>query len=127
MARATRTLNPLHFEDLEPHRFEDLIRQLIYDFRNWRSLEALGRSGSDEGIDIRGIELTGVSEREWEEEQDGEEDYQLWVRDTEPEERLWIIQCKRERSIGPQKVRSIITDYFSAAEDSTLAIFPATR
>ena len=27
----TRTLNPLPFDDLEPHRFEDLIRQLAYE------------------------------------------------------------------------------------------------
>jgi hypothetical protein len=37
---------PLHFEDLEPHRFEDLVRRLIYDFRPWRQLEATGRSGA---------------------------------------------------------------------------------
>ena len=55
MAKTTNTLNPLHFEDLEPHRFEDLVRQLAYDFRTWRSLEATGRSGSDEGMDIRGL------------------------------------------------------------------------
>ena len=28
----TRTLGPLHYEDLEPHRFEDLVRSLLYDF-----------------------------------------------------------------------------------------------
>jgi hypothetical protein len=55
MPQPTRTFNPLHFEDLEPHRFEDLIRQLIYDFRQWRSLEATGRTGSDEGMDIRAM------------------------------------------------------------------------
>ena len=49
-------MNPLHFEDLEPHRFEDLVRQLIYDFRQWKSLEAIGRAGGDEGIDIRAVE-----------------------------------------------------------------------
>jgi len=43
----TRTTGPLHFEDLEPHRFEDLVRRLIYDFRPWRQLEAAGRSGGD--------------------------------------------------------------------------------
>ena len=35
----TKTLNPLHFEDLEPHRFEDLVRQIIYDFKEWSLLE----------------------------------------------------------------------------------------
>lgn len=54
--RPGRTISQLHFEDLEPHRFEDLVRQLAYGFRDWVALEPLGRSGSDEGIDIRGIE-----------------------------------------------------------------------
>ena len=62
MVTATRTINPLHFEDLEPHRFEDLARQLIYDFRNWSSIEAIGRSGSDEGIDIRATEKTPTAQ-----------------------------------------------------------------
>jgi hypothetical protein len=53
----TRTLNPLPFQDLEPHRFEDLIRQLAYDLRTWKSLEATGRGGGDEGLDIRAVEV----------------------------------------------------------------------
>ena len=36
---------------LDPHRFEDLIRELIYDFRDWQSIEATGRSGGDAGFD----------------------------------------------------------------------------
>ena len=43
MSTVTKTINPLHFEDLDPHRFEDLVRQHIYDFKNWRSLEPTGR------------------------------------------------------------------------------------
>ena len=58
MARATRTTNPLPFSDLEPRRFEDLIRQLVYDFKTWRKLEATGRSGSDGSFDARGYEIT---------------------------------------------------------------------
>src|SRR5262249_59580894 len=41
----TLTTGPLHLEDLEPHRFEDLVRRLIYDFRSWRQLEAIGPGG----------------------------------------------------------------------------------
>lgn len=52
----TRTYGPLHLEDLEPHRFEDLVRQLLYDFRSWSQLEATGRTGSDDGFDARGRE-----------------------------------------------------------------------
>ena len=49
----TRTFGPIHFEDLDPHRFEDLVRELIYDYKDWQSIEATGRGGSDEGFDIR--------------------------------------------------------------------------
>ena len=56
MAKLTKTINPLHFEDLEPHRFEDLIRQLIYNLKDWEKIEATGKLGSDEGFDIRAIE-----------------------------------------------------------------------
>lgn len=108
MAQATRTLNPLHFEDLDPHRFEDLIRQLAYDFRAWRSLEALGRSGSEEGMDIRGQEtIEGTVPR------DEEEDVSEPGGGSEPSvDRLWVIQCKREKNLGPAKVRSILEDFF---------------
>ncbi len=41
----TKTLRALHFEDLEPHRFEELVRELVYDFKEWQSIEATGRCG----------------------------------------------------------------------------------
>jgi hypothetical protein len=99
MTRATRTINPLHFEDLEPHRFEDLVRQLAYDFRNWSSIEAVGRSGSDEGIDIRATLSLGNTEPSLE-----EEDGDALIRENLLASQTWIIQCKRERSIGPKKL-----------------------
>ena len=60
----TKTLGPLHFEDLEPHRFEDLVRELVYDFKDWQSIEATGRSGPDDGFDIRAYERVSSPERE---------------------------------------------------------------
>lgn len=60
--RTTRTLNRLPFHDLEPHRFEDLVRGLAHSFREWRSLEDTGRAGDDDGIDIRGTEAAPVTE-----------------------------------------------------------------
>ena len=53
----TRTLGPIHFEDLDPHRFEDLVRQLAYDFKQWQSIESTGRGGADDGFDIRRYEV----------------------------------------------------------------------
>ncbi len=97
----TRTLGPLHFEDLEPKRFEDLVRQIAYDFKQWRRLEATGRSGSDDGFDARGYEI--YNEEQLQEEAEV---------DTDPinTDRLWLIQCKRERTISPAKLSSYLDD-----------------
>src|SRR5664280_510306 len=102
--KVTRTYGPIHFEDLDPHRFEDLIRELIYDFKDWQSIEATGRSGNDEGFDIRAYEkaeiiTTSENENNTEEEQ------------IHPMEgNLWMIQGKREKEIGPKKIRKILSD-----------------
>lgn len=96
----TKTLNPLPFEHLEPRRFEDLTRQLVYDFRRWRQLEATGRSGSDDGFDVRGWEIAGDDERAPDDAESGDGD----DAPPPPEDRLWLIQCKREKSIGPGKI-----------------------
>jgi hypothetical protein len=83
--RPTRTTNRLPFSELEPHRFEDMVRQLLQDFRPWRSIEAIGRSGGDGGVDIRAFEAVPGSS-----------------------DRAWFIQCKREQaSIGPARIRAI--------------------
>lgn len=97
----TRTYGPLHLEDLEPHRFEDLVRQLIYDFRPWRQLEATGRGGGDDGFDARGYEIvSGVAYAAPADEDDADE------RDIDPAapDRLWLVQCKREKAIGKTKL-----------------------
>ena len=100
----TKTINPIHFEDLEPHRFEDLIRQLIYNFKDWSSLEATGKLGTDDGIDIRGFEkIQKRIEYLSEENEESEEIY---------DERLWFVQCKREKSITPTKIKRIIEESF---------------
>jgi hypothetical protein len=98
-AQTTRTLNPLPFEHLENKRFEDLVRQLAYGFRKWRQLEATGRSGSDEGFDARGYEITAHIAND--DEIDPEESTENFDQD-----RLWLIQCKRERVIGPSKIKA---------------------
>ena len=36
MNTPTRTTNKLHFEDLEPHRFEDMGYELLYRLQNWK-------------------------------------------------------------------------------------------
>ncbi len=102
MAKFSRTIGPLHFEDLEPHKFEDLVRGLLYDFRDWQSIEATGRKGSDEGFDVRAWEKTKTIVNEDEEE------------NTEGEHpmagNLWMIQCKREKQLGPKRIKEILDD-----------------
>lgn len=101
---ATRTYAPLQFEALEPHRFEDLVRDLIYDYRDWQTIEATGRSGGDDGYDIRAFEkrLERVSLDDDAETTD----------DQSPalEGNRWMIQCKREKELGPTRVKAIIED-----------------
>lgn len=100
MARATRTINPLHFQDLEPHRFEDLVRQLAYSFRPWRSLEATGRRGNDEGVDIRG----------WERVEPSDDPGDADATEDATSDREWRIQVKRHKSLGPADLRRIVTE-----------------
>ena len=102
MKKITKTINPIHFEDLEPHRFEDLVRQLVYDFKVWRLLDATGRSGSDDGFDARGWEAAASSDNA---ENDETDEADQSPSDVPVEsEKLWLIQCKREKSISPQKL-----------------------
>lgn len=97
MPLASKTTNPLHFEDLEPRRFEDLARQLIYEFRNWNALEATGRQGADDGFDVRGWEVSRVESTVDLTDDDIAEEH-------DEEDRVWLIQCKREKAIGPKKI-----------------------
>jgi hypothetical protein len=102
MATTTRTLNPLPFDSLEPKRFEDLVRQLAYDFRGWRMLEATGRAGSDDGYDARGFEITDSVVDDPQEDRDFDEEAAAF----EPtDDNLWLIQCKRERAITPARMK----------------------
>ena len=100
----SKTLGPIHFEDLDPRRFEDLVRELAYDFRDWQSIEATGRGGSDEGFDIRAYERIDASIAESDEENLSEE------APHPMEGRVWMFQCKREKDIGPSRVASIVSE-----------------
>lgn len=100
--RTTRTLNPLPFQDLEPHRFEDLVRQIAYEFRDWQALEAIGRSGSDGGVDIRGLETVKTPTLPPDDDENDE--------GATTAARVWIFQCKREKAMGPKKVRATVEE-----------------
>ncbi len=99
--KPTRTLNPLHFEDLEPHRFEDLVRRLLYNFRDWSDIEPTGRAGADEGFDIRAWEKgESISNMD----DNGEEGTHAI------QGKLWQIQGKREKTVNPAKMKTLIQD-----------------
>ena len=98
MPLAIKTIGPLHLEDMEPHRFEDLIRQLLYDFKTWIKIEATGRSGGDDGFDVRAWELDTRAPPDDQDQDDGDTGL------LGAPGRQWLVQCKRERSIGPKKL-----------------------
>jgi hypothetical protein len=99
----SRTFAPIHFEDLDPHRFEDLIRELIYDFRDWQSIEATGRSGGDAGFDIRAFERVQPTTPPDEQEDADEAQHPM-------DGPQWMIQGKREKTLTPSDVRKILSD-----------------
>ncbi len=99
-AKPTRTTNPIHFEDLDPKRFEDLVRELIYDFRDWQTIEATGKGGDDDGFDIRAYERATTTTID----EDGNE----VVRPMDGN--VWMIQCKREKALPPSKIKKILED-----------------
>jgi hypothetical protein len=70
-------------------------------------LEATGRSGADEGFDVRAWETLGLFDFSSEDGEDGET-----RRDTDDNvrERQWLIQCKREKSISPSKLEKYLAE-----------------
>lgn len=100
----TRTFAPLQFEALEPHRFEDLVRDLMYGYRDWQRIEATGRGGADSGFDIRAYERAiSIARNVSEDDEDREEAVVA-------EGNLWMIQCKREKKLGAARIASIINE-----------------
>lgn len=55
MATPSKTVNRLHFDDLSPNRFEDLCLALVYRLREWEDIHHDGRTGADDGVDIRAM------------------------------------------------------------------------
>ena len=81
----TKTTNPIHFEDLNHVRFEDLCFNILHREKKWYNLNHLGKSGNDGGIDIEGIEVNN-----------------------DKKATKWLIQCKRYKSISPSEIEKII-------------------
>ena len=92
MATPTRTINPLHFEDLDARRFEDLALALVYRQRPWEDIHHDGRLGGDAGVDIRAVEkLVDASLRHW------------------------AVQCKRYRSFAAAEAKAAVAEVVNHA------------
>lgn len=90
MSTPSKTTNRLHFEDLSPNRFEDLSLALVYRLQQWEDIHHDGRTGADDGVDIRALTTAP--------------DGSL---------RAWSIQCKRYTKFsavdGKAAVREAVT------------------
>jgi hypothetical protein len=86
------------------------VRQLAYDFRPWRQLEATGRSGGDDGFDARGYEGGEIEATQNVDDAENDE------AEARSDERVWLIQCKRERTITPKK----LNDYLGSIPETEL-------
>lgn len=83
--KPTRTINKIHFDDLDPRRFEDFSLAIVYRLNRWHDIRHYGRSGSDDGIDIEAIqELENGLHK------------------------AWFIQCKRYIKMTKSDFKSII-------------------
>lgn len=86
------------------------MRHLAYEFKPWRRLEATGRSGSDDGFDVRGYEIVARVVEPAASAEEGETDEDLSNLNEGINDRLWLVQCKRERAIGPKALVNYLGD-----------------
>ncbi len=84
MTRPTRTINRLHFSDLDPLRFEDLCLNLVTRLDKWKEINHFGRKGSDSGVDIFAIKKENEIDQ------------------------IWFIQCKRYLTITKSDLTEIV-------------------
>ena len=84
----SKTHGRLHFEDLEPGRFEMLAMQIIYRMRRWESLDHFGAAGSDDGVDINAVELFTNGKRN-----------------------SYHFQCKRYDKLTKSQLEKIVREY----------------
>lgn len=92
MAKPSRTINKLHFEDLDPGRFETLCLALIHRLKGsqWKELHHHGASGKDDGVDIYGVEVIEAQDIK--------------------RERIWFVQAKRYKTISKNSLQKVIDE-----------------
>lgn len=92
------------------------MRQLAYEFRDWVDIQAVGRTGTDEGSDSRAYELLPGPPVEHE---DAESESLPVGR------RLWIIQCKRKTTFGPSDSKRVIGEIRLGADEAPYGLIVA--
>ncbi len=88
--KPTKTINKIHFSDLNPMRFEDLCLNLIQRQKEWKEIRHYGRKGSDQGIDILGIDHNSNT---------------------------WYFQCKRYFKISLAELKNIVEKIIELNKD----------
>lgn len=88
--KQTRTINQLHFEDLDPIRFEELILSMVYRQNRWYTINHFGKKGSDDGIDIEATEM---------------------LENGKIRKYHYHYQCKRYNKISKSQLKKIVDDY----------------
>jgi Restriction endonuclease len=92
--KPTKTINRIHFTDLEATRFEDLCLAIIFPLHPWIDIRHYGRTGSDGGVDISATERL----------EDGSD-------------RSWFVQCRRYARASKSTLVGAVDDALSNAED----------
>lgn len=83
----SKTINKLHFTDLDPTRFEDFCLALIFPLHPWEDIRHYGRTGGDGGVDIYAVEKLENDSR-----------------------RIWFIQCRRYKSVTNSVLKKAVND-----------------
>ena len=89
----TRTINPIHFGDLSPERFEDMCLNMILKYKDWHHITHPGRLGSDGGKDIKA------------------EYYEEGIKFK------WVFQCKRYKKIAFNVLKKEIDNFVEKNEE----------
>lgn len=91
----TKTTNPIHFTDLEPHRFEQLAYELLSRIYVFKRFDNIGAKGNDGGVDL------------YRESNSGEKYY---------------VQCKRYASISQTSIKDIVDKIVKNNEIATNSV-----
>lgn len=91
----SKTNGRIHFEDLDPLRFEDLVLSIVYTSRHWYEICHYGRTGSDDGIDIFATDIA--------------ENGKI---------RRWYIQCKRYTKLALSDAKQAVNKLLSKWDKS---------